>query len=120
MILLLSCPTSVLFWVDITEPLSLEITAKFTIDVCKGRKRPKHDFERGSIAAVSAMMAMAHPCFRNDTCVSTHSPQVLVPVEAPYGSCACTLGRKKFLEVQGHMLRDEKQSQFGLVASQGN
>ncbi|NXT86867.1 URIC Uricase, partial [Anhinga rufa] len=24
--------------------------------------------------------------------------EVLVPVEAPYGSCACTLGRKKFLE----------------------
>uniref|UniRef100_A0A8B9CKV1 Uricase n=1 Tax=Anser brachyrhynchus TaxID=132585 RepID=A0A8B9CKV1_9AVES len=41
-------------------------------------------------------------------------------LETPYGSCACTLGRKKFLEVQGHMLKDEKQSQFGLVASQGN
>lgn len=119
MILLPSYPTFVLFWVDIIEPLSLEIT-KFTIDVCKGRKGPRNDFERRSIPAVSAMMAMAHPCFRNDACVSTHSPQVLVPVETPYGSCACTLGRKKFLEVQGHMLKDEKQSQFGLVASQGN
>uniref|UniRef100_A0A8C3K1Q4 Uricase n=1 Tax=Calidris pygmaea TaxID=425635 RepID=A0A8C3K1Q4_9CHAR len=60
------------------------------------------------------------PCLRNDLCVCAYSPQVLVPVETPYGSCACTLGRKKFLEAQGHVLKDERQSQFGLAAAQGN
>lgn len=65
-------------------------------------------------------MMLEHPCLRNYLCVCAHPPQVLVPVEAPYGSCACTLGRKKFLEAQGHVLKDERQSQFGLAASQGN
>ncbi|XP_054067204.1 uricase-like isoform X1 [Rissa tridactyla] len=50
----------------------------------------------------------------------TNDKEVLVPVETPYGSCACTLGRKKFLEAQGHMMKDERQSQFGLAAAQGN
>lgn len=50
----------------------------------------------------------------------TNDKEVLVPVEAPYGSCACTLGRKKFFEAQGHMLRDERRCQFGLAAAQGN
>jgi len=54
------------------------------------------------------------------TSLCAHSPQVLVPVEAPYGSCACTLGRKKFLEAQSYVLKDERQSQFGLAAAQGN
>lgn len=49
----------------------------------------------------------------------TNDKEVLVPVETPYGSCACTLGRKKYLEAQSHMIKDEKQSQFGLVAAQG-
>ncbi|XP_057230821.1 uricase-like [Malurus melanocephalus] len=48
----------------------------------------------------------------------TNDKEVLVPVEAPYGSCACTLGRKKFFEAQGHMMRDERK--FGLAAAQGN
>lgn len=65
------------------------------------------------------MTALARPCLRNDLCVCAHPPQVLVPVETPYGSCTCTLGRKKFLEAQGHMLKDERQSQFGLAAAQG-
>ncbi|XP_030134936.2 uricase isoform X1 [Taeniopygia guttata] len=50
----------------------------------------------------------------------TNDKEVLVPVEAPYGSCACTLGRKKFFEAQGHMMRDERKCQFGLAAAQGN
>lgn len=65
-------------------------------------------------------MVLAHPCLRNDFSVYAHPPQVLVPVETPYGSCACTLGRKTFLEAQVHMLKDERQNLFGLAAAQRN
>lgn len=90
---------------------------KSTIEVQKGCHGPTHDFERRRIDAVSSVIVMTHPCLRHDICVP--SPQVLVPVETPYGSCACTLGRKKYLEAQSHMIKDEKESQFGLVAAQG-
>ncbi|XP_010210308.1 PREDICTED: uricase-like [Tinamus guttatus] len=37
----------------------------------------------------------------------TNDKEVLIPVEAPYGSCTCTLGRKRFLEAQGQVLKEK-------------
>lgn len=115
-IILPSYTTFSLFCKNIIKPLSSKMT-KSTTEVQKGCNGPRHDFERRRIDAVSSVMVTTHPCLKHDIC--TPSPQVLVPVETPYGSCACTLGRKKYLEAQSHMIKDEKQSQFGLVAAQG-